>query len=90
MAQTNPTASTLTTGDGGFTASDIITGDDRYSAGVALGDLDGDGDLDAFVVNYGQANRIYINDGAGNFTVEDASDDANNSRGVVLGDLGLR
>ena len=31
---------------------------------VALGDLDGDGDLDAWVTNYGsQANRVWINQG---------------------------
>ncbi len=39
---------------------------------VALGDLDKDGDLDAFVV-YGQwdqtaPNKVYLNDGKGNFT----------------------
>ena len=30
--------------------------------GVALGDLDGDGNLDAFVVNDNQPNRIYTNE----------------------------
>ena len=40
--------------------------------GVALGDLDDDGNLDAFVVNVyssGQVNRVYLNkNGDGNFT----------------------
>ena len=39
---------------GNFTA-DVIAGGDTAmndSRGVALGDLDGDGNLDAFVVNY--------------------------------------
>ncbi|MCI0589931.1 MAG: VCBS repeat-containing protein, partial [Planctomycetes bacterium] len=35
--------------------------------GVALGDVDGDGDLDAFLANYG-GDRLYLNGGAGVFT----------------------
>ena len=62
----------------------------RERAGVALGDLDGDGDLDAFVVNYNQANQVYINDGSAGFTVRDAQSmgaPTLGSRGVALGDL---
>ncbi len=57
----------------------------RDSEGVALGDLDGDGDLDAFVVNDGR-NQIYVNDGAGGFSVSDGGKTFF-SRGVSLGDL---
>ncbi len=45
---------------------------------VALGDLDGDGDLDAFVANFngpgvanGQINQVLINDGSAKFTAYD-------------------
>ena len=76
-------------GTGSFTAADIPTTlPGRSSQGVALGDLDGDGDLDAFVVNNNQPNRIYTNDGKGNFTVADIpTGDDRNSAGVALADL---
>jgi len=53
---------------------------------VALGDLDGDGDLDAFVANYGQANKVWVNNGDGNFTAGQGLGSAY-SYGVALGDL---
>ncbi len=77
-------------GSGGFTASDISVPSGAMagrSLGVSLGDLDGDGDLDAFVVNDGQLNRLYVNDGSGSFTVSDAPGSARDSLGVSLGDL---
>jgi hypothetical protein len=55
--------------------------DDRAGMGSAPGDFDNDGDLDWFVtaIHYedprpGHGNRLYRNDGAGNF--EDATDEA--------------
>lgn len=57
------------------------------SYGVALGDLDGDGDLDAFVANTGAGpEQVYLNDGAGNFTIG-STFGGKNSVGVALGDL---
>ena len=54
-------------GLGNFTDSSQALGN-SYSYSVALGDLDGDGDLDAWVANgSNQANRVWINDGLGNF-----------------------
>jgi len=39
------------------------------NSSVALGDLDGDGDLDAFVTNWnGYADQVFLNDGNGIFT----------------------
>ncbi|MEM7307600.1 MAG: VCBS repeat-containing protein [Planctomycetota bacterium] len=37
------------------------------SHGLAVGDVDGDGDLDALVGNFGQQDRLYVNDGAAGF-----------------------
>ena len=59
----------------------------NYSSGVALGDLDGDGNLDAFVVKLGLENEIYTNDGSGVFSNAPATSATNDSRGVALGDL---
>jgi hypothetical protein len=52
-----------------------------------LADLDGDLDLDAFVVNTGQPNRIWLNDGAGNFTDSGQALGSSKSHGVEMGDL---
>jgi hypothetical protein len=38
------------------------------NAGVALGDLDGDGDLDLVLTDYMEPNQVWFNDGAGEFS----------------------
>ena len=59
-----------------------------YSADVALGDVDGDGDLDAFVGNaYNQVNKVWLNDGAGSFTDSLQSLGGSRSYAVALGDM---
>ena len=41
---------------------------DRYSTGVALADIEGDGDLDLVLLATGGPNAIFVNDGRGRFT----------------------
>ena len=69
--------------------------------GVALVDVEGDGDLDIYFVQSGwhlasepapqnvPGNELYLNDGVGHFTRADPSDDAANTgygMGVTVGD----
>ncbi|MFH0881125.1 MAG: VCBS repeat-containing protein [Lentisphaerota bacterium] len=56
------------------------------SYGVALGDMDDDGDLDAYVANSGE-NHLYRNDGHGVFSQWGADSRYDDSRGAVMEDL---
>ncbi len=51
-------------------------GDLGFSMGVAVGDVDADGDTDVFLANYGE-NRFFLNDGKGHFK------DVTQSAGIV-------
>ena len=59
----------------------------RISNSVALGDLDGDGDIDAMVANILQPNTVWTNDGTG--TLINSGQTLGNafSLSVALGDL---
>jgi hypothetical protein len=57
------------------------------SNGVRLGDLDGDGDLDAFIANYDQANKVWLNNGAGTFSDTGQNLGSASSQGLALGDV---
>jgi hypothetical protein len=48
-------------------AAQCLNGEPSYSLQVVLTDVDGDGDLDAYVANDTRANNLYINDGKGHF-----------------------
>ncbi len=60
----------------------------RKSWDVALGDVNGDGNLDAFVANSGgQANYVWYGDGSGGFEDSGLRLGSSNSEGVALGDF---
>ena len=58
----------------------------NVSVGVALDDLNGDGDLDAVFAIPGGPNRACLGNGAGGFSCSDVSGDTFQSTGVALGD----
>jgi hypothetical protein len=62
-----------------------LTAEFRPSAGIALGDLDGDERLDAVLANTGRENQACLGDSTGSFTCLDVSTDAFPSVGVALG-----
>ena len=54
---------------------------------LILGDVDGDGDLDAFVANWGQPNTVWLNNGFGFFADSTQSLGTSQSSGISLGDV---
>jgi predicted nucleotidyltransferase len=54
---------------------------------VALGDVDGDGDLDAVLANSLERNRVCLGDGNGSFVCSDVSTNTHNTAAVALGDV---
>ncbi len=63
-------------------------GDAGNGQGVAWGDYDNDGDLDLYLSNFGQANKLFRNDGGGTFVDATSSplDNAGDGQGVAWGD----
>lgn len=75
-----------TNGTGAFAAAPGLA--NETSVDSALGDLDGDGDLDAWIANRGaQPCRVYTNDGVGNLSDSGQSLGSGGNWGVALGDL---
>jgi hypothetical protein len=54
---------------------------------LALGDLDGDGDLDVVTGQYSQTNMIYLNDGTGSLSSRVLDPSFSRTGSVVLGDM---
>mgnify|MGYP001023283662 CR=1 FL=1 len=87
----NATVLWLNDGHGKFTDSQQRLGFTKASA-VALGDLDGDGDLDAFIANSSHggadpADKVWLNDGQGVFSDSKQSLGSVYDLTVELGDL---
>lgn len=76
-------------GSGGFSGCSDVSEDEGFSYKAALGDLDGDGFLDAvFAMNLSEPNRVCDGNGAGGFVgCSEVSSDAFDSTGVALGDV---
>jgi len=76
-------------GAGNFTTQQIVgnTGSDGFAgSGIAVGDLDGDGDLDAVAVSSTNGTILLTNDGTGQFSI-DTLDAGATAFDVELGDL---
>jgi FG-GAP-like repeat/Bacterial Ig-like domain/Kelch motif len=89
-APISPTVWEFTTapwgGNAVFHENQILTGVDSRDA--ALGDLDGDGDLDAFTTScFSNLHRVYHNDGSGWFTLVQSFSFSTCFLDVELGDL---
>jgi hypothetical protein len=76
----------LNEGDGTFIDSGQSLGD-AESRSVALGDIDGDGDLDACVANWDQTNDLWLNNGDGTFISGGQGPGDAPTHFVILGDL---
>jgi hypothetical protein len=81
----NPNTVWLNDGQGNFHDSGQRLGN-QESLAVALGDLDGDGFLDAVVGNNG-TDEVWLNDGKGNFTIGSQSLGDGSTQSVHLTDL---
>jgi uncharacterized repeat protein (TIGR01451 family) len=89
--QAEGTSVWLNDGHGGFTPHTVtpIFGVGSSSTGLALGDLDADGDLDAVISNTNdEPETVWLNDGDGSFTAHTPpSFGAGSSYDVQLGDI---
>lgn len=75
-------------GESGFFTNSLQSLGGFYGRAVALGDVDSDGDLDAFLANQSnQPNELWLNDGKATFTNSGQKIGHTNSFDIALGDL---
>ena len=74
-----------TTGQGFFDDSGQQFGDS--SLDVDLGDVDADGDIDALVIEQGAVQRVWVNDGTGQFNHSMVVSNFNNASQGMFGDF---
>jgi Tol biopolymer transport system component len=83
----SPTVVLFNDGTGRFAGSDQQLSTTTWGE-IGLEDLDGDGDLDAFITNFQQPDEVWLNDGQGVFRNSGLSLGGDNpSRGCAFGDL---
>ncbi|WPL11491.1 FG-GAP-like repeat-containing protein [Thiorhodovibrio litoralis] len=81
------TVATDANSPGAFSAADATLGS-HNTRSVALGDVDGDGDLDVVQGNNGQETQVWLNDGSGGFgAAAGATLGSYNTLSVALGDV---
>jgi hypothetical protein len=85
ISGSEPSKVYLNNGSAAFTDTGQSLGSSNSDA-AALGDLDGDGDLDAFVVSWG-ADSVWINDGTALFSSNGQTLSSTWNSDVALGDI---